>query len=55
MTPLLQSLLHGTAGAYRQGLIGIVEVGQVGNPGAIPGHLVPVEQEATKQQEHHDG
>ena len=46
---------HGTAGTYRQGFIGIVEVGQVGNPGAVPGHLVAVQQKAPKQQKHHDG
>ena len=46
---------HDTAGAHRQGFIGIVEVGQVGNPGAVPGHLVAVQQEAPKQQKHHDG
>ena len=46
---------HGAAGAHRQGFIGVVEIGQVGNPGAVPGHLVAVQQEAPKQQKHHDG
>lgn len=40
--------------AHRQGFIGVVEVGQVGDPGAVPGHLITVQQEAAKEQEHHD-
>ena len=46
---------HGTAGTYRQSFIGIVEVGQVGNPGAVPGHLVAIQQKAPEQQKHHNG
>lgn len=41
--------------AHRQSLISIVEVGQVSDPCAVPWNLIPVQQEATKQQEHHDG
>ena len=48
-----ETAAHGRT--YRQSFVSIVEVGEVCDPGAVPGHLVPVEQETAKQQKHHDG